>query len=105
MSVIQIYKTSIPYEPTFIYPNVSENQVRLYNLFKTNCKDCVKDNNDRVVIEMQLIRDFVDTNNIQFPLSTEKSIIVAAGGPIFCFVVLLKSFMTVVKSVSDGLRD
>jgi hypothetical protein len=30
---------------------------------------------------------------------------VAAGGPIFCFVVLLKSLMTVVKSVSDGLRD
>jgi hypothetical protein len=29
---------------------------------------------------------------------------VAAGGPIFCFVVLLKSLMTVVKSVSDGLR-
>ena len=27
----------------------------------------------------------------------------AAGGPIFCFVVLLKSLMTVVKSVSDGL--
>jgi len=30
---------------------------------------------------------------------------VAAGGPIFCFVVLLKSLMSVVKSVSDGLRD
>jgi hypothetical protein len=30
---------------------------------------------------------------------------VAAGGPIFCFVVLLKSLMTVVKYVSDGLRD
>jgi hypothetical protein len=33
------------------------------------------------------------------------TITVAAGGPIFCFVVLLKSLMTVVKSVSDGLRD
>jgi hypothetical protein len=29
----------------------------------------------------------------------------AAGGPIFCFVVLLKSLMTVVKSVRDGLGD
>jgi hypothetical protein len=29
---------------------------------------------------------------------------VAAGGHIFCFVVLLKALMTVVKSVSDGLR-
>jgi hypothetical protein len=31
--------------------------------------------------------------------------LVATGGPIFCFVVSLKSIMTVVKSVSDGLRD
>ena len=30
---------------------------------------------------------------------------VAAGGPIFCFVVLLKSLKTVVKSVGDGLSD
>jgi hypothetical protein len=35
---------------------------------------------------------------------------VAAGGQIFCFVVLLKSLATIVKedvvtSVSDGLRD
>ena len=30
---------------------------------------------------------------------------VSAGGPIFYYVVLLKSVMTVVKSLSDGLRD
>ena len=34
----------------------------------------------------------------------ESLMTVAAGGPIFCFDVLLKSLMTVVKSVSDGLR-
>ena len=30
---------------------------------------------------------------------------VSAGGQIFYYVVLLKSVMTVVKSLSDGLRD
>ena len=78
MSAIQIYKTSIPYEPTFIYPNVNENEVRLYNLFKTNCKDlskkCVEDNNTRFVMEMSLVRDFLGKHNIQFPLTTEQSI-------------------------------
>lgn len=78
MSAIQIYKTSIPYEPTFIYPNVNENEVRLYNLFKTNCKDlskkCVEDNNNRFVMEMSLVRDFLGNNNIQFPISTAQSI-------------------------------
>jgi hypothetical protein len=33
----------------------------------------------------------------------EVTMTVSAGDPMFCFVVLLKS--TVVKSVSDGLRD
>jgi hypothetical protein len=35
----------------------------------------------------------------------EVTMTVAAGGLIFCIVVLLKSLMTMVKSVSDGLRD
>jgi hypothetical protein len=78
MSTIQIYKTSIPYEPTFIYPNVNENEVRLYNLFKTNCKDlskkCVEENNNRFVMEMSLVRDFLGKHHIQFPLTTEQSI-------------------------------
>jgi len=30
---------------------------------------------------------------------------VAAGVPIFCFVVFMEVSMTVVKSISDGLRD
>jgi len=78
MSTIQIYKTAIPYEPTFIYPNVNENEVRLYNLFKTNCKDlskeCVKVNNNRFVMEMSLVRDFLGKHRIQFPISTAQSI-------------------------------
>jgi hypothetical protein len=37
------------------------------------------------------------------PLEVTKT--VAAEGPIFCFVVLLNSRMTVVKSVNDGQRD
>ena len=36
----------------------------------------------------------------------EVTMTVSAGGPILCFVIfVLKSLMTVVKSVSDGLRD
>ena len=34
----------------------------------------------------------------------EVTMTVAAGGPIFCFVVSMKSLMTLVKSVDDGLR-
>lgn len=78
MSNNQIYKTSIPYEPTFIYPNVNENEVRMYNLFKTNCKDlskkCVEDNNNQFVMKMSLVRDFLGKHRIQFPLSTAQSI-------------------------------
>jgi hypothetical protein len=36
----------------------------------------------------------------------EVTMTVSAGGPIFCFVVcFIEVTMTVVKSVSDGLRD
>jgi len=35
----------------------------------------------------------------------EVNMTVAAGGLIFWFVVLFKSLVTIVKSVSDGLRD
>ncbi len=34
----------------------------------------------------------------------EVTMTVAAGGPSFCFVVSMKSLMTLVKSVDDGLR-
>ena len=38
-------------------------------------------------------------------ISLEVTMTVSAGGPIFCFVVLLKLSVTVVKSRSAGLRD
>jgi hypothetical protein len=41
-------------------------------------------------------------------ISLEVTMTVSAGGPIFCFVVFVSFIevtMTVVKSVSDGLRD
>jgi hypothetical protein len=38
-------------------------------------------------------------------ISLEVNMTVSAGGPIFLFCCFIEVTMTVVKSVSDGLRD